>query len=41
MEKYFVSNNKVLGTKVLTTIENELSKCTSFSISVALLRVEG
>lgn len=41
MEKYFVSNNKVLGTKVLTTIENELSKCTSFSISVAFITSGG
>lgn len=41
MEKCFVSNNKVLGTKVLTTIENELSKCTSFSISVAFITSGG
>ena len=41
MEKYFVSNNKMLGTKVLTTVENELSKCTSFSISVAFITYGG
>lgn len=41
MEKYFVSNNKLLGTKVLTTVENELSKCTSFFISVAFITYGG
>ncbi len=41
MEKYFVSNNRVTGTKVLTTIDNELSKCTSFAISVAFITYGG
>ena len=41
MDKYFVSNNKSLGTKVLSTIESELSKCTSFSISVAFITYGG
>ena len=41
MEKMFVSNNVFEGRKVLTTIENELSKCTSFSMSVAFITVGG
>lgn len=41
MEKMFVSNNVLEGRKVLTTIENELSKCTSFSMSVAFITVGG
>lgn len=41
MEKMFVSNNGLEGRKVLTTIENELSKCTSFSMSVAFITVGG
>ena len=41
MEKIFVSNNVSQGRKVLTTLENELSKCTSFSMSVAFITVGG
>lgn len=41
MEKVFVSNNVSQGRKVLTTLENELSKCTSFSMSVAFITVGG
>lgn len=41
MEKMFVSNNVLEGRKVLTTIENELSKCTSFCMSVAFITVGG
>ena len=37
----FISNNVFEGRKVLTTIENELSKCTSFSMSVAFITVGG
>lgn len=33
MEKVFVSNNVSQGRKVLTTLENELSKCNVIKLS--------
>ena len=41
LEPIFVSNNTQKGTKVLTTLENELSHCDSFIMSVAFISEGG